>query len=205
MTRGIALGVAAAFLVLAIAIGIVARASHERASQGGSALDADALRGTPVDPPTVARDFTLSDANGRARHLIVPNARATMLFFGYTHCPDACPLALASLGKAYRTLDAARAARVRVVFVTVDPQRDTPSVLRAYARGFDPHVVALTASPERLAEVWKAYGVRVDRATREIAHGDVISAIDGNARVVAVYPSDAPAADLAADMRALTR
>ena len=126
--------------------------------------------GTPIVPPKAAGDFVLVDGNGRPAHVLAPGFAATFLFFGYTHCPDECPLALATLGRAYRKLTPEEAARTRVVFVSVDPQRDTP-----------------------------AYGVAVNPGTHDIDHGDAIYAIDARNRVILVYPPDAPAADLAGD------
>ena len=159
--------------------------------------------GTPVDPPKAAADANLTDGGGRAGHVLERNAAATFLFFGYTHCPDACPLALASLGNAYRKLPPATAARVRVVFVTVDPARDTPPVIDAYVRKFDRHIVGLGGSQTTLARLWKAYGVQVDPTSREIGHGDEIYAIDRSAHVVLVYPPDASAGNLAKDAATL--
>lgn len=195
--RRFAIVAALAFVVAALALVLVSRATHRETS-----VDVASLRGTPLVPPKVAHDFVLTDGDGHAAHL-VDAAKTTFLFFGYSHCRDTCPLALAALGKAYRTLDAASAERTGIVFVTVDPGRDTPTVVRDYARAFDPHVLALTGSRERLASVWDAYGVRIDAASHEISHGDAIYAIDRSAHVIAIYPPNAAVSDLAADMRTL--
>jgi len=194
--RALAFGIAAAFVVLALTIALFA----PRAERG-----ATASHGTPVDPPKQAADFILSDGDGRPAHIVDRAYPVTMLFFGYTHCPDTCPLALAALGRAYRSLDAAQQARTRIVFITVDPLRDRPAVVRAYVRNFDPHVVGLTGSLRELARVWTAYGVRVDARTREVGHGDTMYAITSDGRVAYVYPPDTLATDLAADLRALAR
>ncbi len=194
--RALFVSLATALILTAIAIAIFAprRAPH-----------ADVTFGTPVLPSKRAPDFVLIDGAGRPAHVVDSNYPVTMLFFGYAHCPDACPLALAALGRAYRSLDTARRTHVRIVFVTVDPVRDRPAALRAYVRNFDPHIVALTGSTNELAHVWDAYGVRIDARTREIGHGDTIYAIVGNARVAYIYPPDTPAQNLAADLSALTR
>ena len=155
--------------------------------------------GTPVEPPKSAADATLTDGTGASAHVLDGSAAATFLFFGYTHCPDECPLALASLGTAYRKLPAATAARVRVVFVTVDPARDTPSVINAYVRKFDPRIVGLGGSRATLARLWQAYGVHVDPRSREIGHGDEIYAIDRSSHIILIYPPDATPGDLAKD------
>jgi protein SCO1/2 len=160
--------------------------------------------GTPIVPPKAAGDALLTDQDDRPAHVIASGYPLTLLFFGYTHCPDECPLAMASLAKAYRKLPSADRARTRVVFVTVDPARDAPAVMRKYVRAFDPHFVGLTGSLATLAPVWKSYGVEIDRKTRELSHGDAIYAIDGTSHVVLIYPPDATAASIAADAAKLT-
>ncbi len=163
----LALGVALALCVLA---GFVALAVHQQnvaATNPSSHLYA----GTPVDPPKPATDFTLIGNDGRPAQLLAAKTPLEFLFFGYTHCPDECPLAMGSLGRAYRQLSAEDRARTRVVFVTVDPERDTPAVVNAYVRGFDQHFIGLSGSPAQLAPVWRAYGVTVDAKTKEIGPG----------------------------------
>jgi protein SCO1/2 len=191
----LALGVALALCVLA---GFVALAVHQQnvaATNPSSHLYA----GTPVDPPKPATDFTLIGNDGRPAQLLAAKTPLEFLFFGYTHCPDECPLAMGSLGRAYRQLSAEDRARTRVVFVTVDPERDTPAVVNAYVRGFDQHFIGLSGSPAQLAPVWRAYGVTVDAKTKEIGHGDAIYAIDGKHETILVYPPDVKASDLRSD------
>ena len=194
--RALFAGMALALVVIAVLVAVTAHRDRPAAL---------AFRGTPVEPPKAARDAVLEDADGAPAHVLRDDAAVTFLFFGYTHCPDACPLALASLGRAYRSLTPNVAARTRIVFVTVDPARDTAPVVRRYVRAFDPHIVGLTGAPGALARVWNAYGVTVDARSREIGHGDAIYAIDRSRRVVLVYPSDASAADLAHDATAFVR
>jgi len=198
--RTLALAAAAVALVAALAIAL----SASRPAHGPGTANA-AFIGTPVGPQKPAGDALLRDGTGRPAHVIVPGAAATVLFFGYTHCPDECPLALAALGRAYRMLPAAAAARTRIVFVTVDPARDTPAVVARYVRNFDPHLVGLTGEARTLADLRDAYGVRVDARTHEIAHGATVYAIDATDRVRFIYPSDTPAKDFAHDLALLAR
>lgn len=198
ISRSLALGFAAGFVVLALAVALFATRRPPPAI-------AVAMHGTPLSPPKTALDFVLLDGGARPTHLLDRADAVTLLFFGYTHCPDACPLALASLARAYRSLDAERRLRTRIVFVTVDPKRDRPPVMRAYAAKFDPHIVALTGPAADLARVWRAYGVRVDPSSHEVGHDDTIYAIDADARVTYVYPPDSSASDLASDLRVLAR
>jgi protein SCO1/2 len=165
--------------------------------------NANAFAGTPVEPPKTAQDFALVGDSGKTEHVLRAGTPLEFLFFGYTHCPDECPLAMASLGRAYRMLTPPERASTRVVFVTVDPARDTPSVMRAYVTRFDPHFIGLTGGATQLARVWQAYGVQIDAESKEIAHGDAIYAIDGHGKVVLVYPPDVAATALAGDARKL--
>jgi protein SCO1/2 len=190
--RAIVLGIALALMLVA---GIVAAGlRRDRPAPG-------AYAGTPVDPPKTASDFVLIDGKGKPAHLLDARKPIEFLFFGYTHCPDECPLAMASLGRAYRSLTPSQRAGVRVVFVTVDPDRDRAPVVERYVKSFDADFVGLTGTRTELARVWTAYGVTVDPATKEIGHGDAIYAIDANEKVVLVYPPDTRAADLAKDAR----
>jgi protein SCO1/2 len=160
--------------------------------------------GTPITPPKLATDAILDDTNGTPQHIVEPGYATTFVFFGYTRCPDECPLALASLGRAYRDLSDAARARTRIVFVTVDPAHDTPQILARYAGHFDPHIVALTGTRTALAKVWSAYGVEVQPQGKDlIGHGDSIYAIDATGHIVLVYPPDATAADLTHDAKTL--
>ncbi|MBD5654640.1 MAG: SCO family protein [Candidatus Eremiobacteraeota bacterium] len=198
MTRLRAIGFAGAGIAIVIAIAI-AFFSPLRESKSESTF-----RGTPFEPPKAATDFVLTGGNGRPAHVIDPSYDATFLFFGYTHCPDECPLAMASLGRAYRKLTTAQASRTRVVFVTVDPKRDTPPVVERYVTNFGTKFVGLTGSAATLRRVWQAYGITIDARTHDIAHGDSIYALDRSKRIVLIYPPDVAAADLAADAAALT-
>ncbi len=194
-----ALGAGAIGAVLLIALLVVVFARRDFAHDPHYA-------GTPLDPPKLATDAILTDTSGFPRHILEPGYAATFVFFGYTHCPDECPLALATLARAYRSLDFAVRSRTRVVFVTVDPAQDTPAVLGRYIAHFDPHFVALTEARPRLATVWQAYGVEVQPQAKElIGHGDAIYAIDASGHIVLIYPPDAKANDLAHDANELAR
>lgn len=92
--------------------------------------------------------------------------RYRIVYFGFTFCPDVCPVDLALIGAGLRRFeaqDAARAERVVPIFITVDPARDTPAVVRAYAARFHPRIVALTGSDEEIAQVARRYGVMYQR------------------------------------------
>jgi protein SCO1/2 len=105
-----------------------------------------------------ARKLELPDADGRPRTLADFKGKVTLVFFGYTQCPDVCPSTLSELAAVKRALGA-DGARVQGVFVSVDPQRDTPQVLREYMRSFDADFVALTGTPEQIKQAAQEFKV----------------------------------------------
>ncbi|MET4579381.1 SCO family protein [Ottowia thiooxydans] len=115
-----------------------------------------------------AKGFKLTDVNGQARTLEDFKGKVVVLFFGFAQCPDVCPTTLSELAEVKKMLGA-DGDKLQGVFVTVDPERDTPEVLKAYTAAFDPSFVALYAdSPEKLAETtkdFKIYFKKVDGKT----------------------------------------
>jgi protein SCO1/2 len=103
-----------------------------------------------------AKDFALTDHNGQLRSLKDFQGKAVVMFFGFTQCPDVCPTAMAELAEV-RKLLGKDGERVQALFVTVDPERDTPELLKAYMANFDPSFLALRASPEQLAAMAKDF------------------------------------------------
>ena len=104
------------------------------------------------------RDFRMKDQDGRERSLADFRGKAVVLFFGFTQCPDVCPTTLGEIVQA-RQLLGADGDKVQAVFVTVDPERDTPEVLKAYLANFDPGFVGLRGSPEELAALAKDFKI----------------------------------------------
>lgn len=114
-----------------------------------------------------ARDFPLPDADGKMRSIKDFAGKAVVVFFGYTQCPDVCPTTLTELAQVKKLLGP-DGDKVQGVFITVDPARDTPEVLKAYMANFDPSFVALRGSDEQLAAVakdFKAYYKKADGKT----------------------------------------
>ena len=105
-----------------------------------------------------AKDFQLPDTEGKVRSLQDFRGKAVVVFFGFTQCPDVCPTTLAEIAQAKQLLGP-DGAKVQGIFVTVDPERDTPEVLKAYMANFGPDFVALRGSPEQLAAVAKDFKV----------------------------------------------
>ena len=128
-------------------------------------LDDRPWHGTPLDPPADAPALLLTGAGGRPYDLATDRGRAVLVFFGYTRCPDVCPTTLADWARARQALGA-DTARVRFLFVSVDPERDTPDSAAAYARRFHPTFVGVGGTPAQIATVTGAWGIS---ATAEAA------------------------------------
>jgi protein SCO1/2 len=105
-----------------------------------------------------AKDFQLPDQNGQLRSLKDFQGKVVVLFFGYTQCPDVCPTTMTELAQVRKQLGA-DADKLQVVFVTVDPERDTPEVLKGYMANFDPSFIALRGTPDQLAAMAKDFKV----------------------------------------------
>ena len=116
------------------------------------------FRSIDITGATYAQRLDLPDADGKPRSLADFQGKVVIVFFGYTQCPDVCPTALAEISELKNRLGA-DGAKVQPVFVTVDPERDTPEVIKAYVGGFGPDVVALRGTPEQTQAVAKEFKV----------------------------------------------
>jgi protein SCO1/2 len=116
----------------------------------------------PLAGARIGGPFMLTDQTGARFSSASLEGKHRLVYFGYTFCPDVCPVDLQQIGlalKRFETDDPERAARVQPLFVTTDPARDTPAVLKEYVAAFHPRLIGLTGSPEEIAAVSKAYGV----------------------------------------------
>jgi protein SCO1/2 len=163
------------------------------------------FEGVAVDPPRTmpAVSFILPDSG---RYTLGAEAgRPLVVFFGYTHCPDVCPTTLADWKRVKAQLGA-KAARVRFVFVTVDPERDTPEVALRYARQYDSTFVGLSGDAPTTARVMEAFGVAAAKeegtaATAYlVSHSSQVFLLDADGRLVALYPFGTRWEALAADL-----
>jgi protein SCO1/2 len=119
----------------------------------------------------IGGDFDLVDQNGQTRRAADFRGRLMLVFFGYTYCPDVCPTELQAMSEALDQLGP-RAEEVTPVFISVDPERDTPDQLRLYVESFHPQLVALTGSPDQVAAAARAY--KVYYAKRPQKDGDYL-------------------------------
>lgn len=164
-----------------------------------------------ADAPA-AYDFHLTDQSDHALSLDQLRGKAVVLTFGFTHCPNICPLTLANLSRAYNLLTPEQKQKVQVVFVSVDPRRDTPEQLRGYTPFYNSAFTGATGTPDELARTAKAYGVfyaadpPVDPAKPDnynVTHSAYVYLIDKAGRWRAIYRHDQlPERDrLAADLK----
>ena len=164
------------------------------------------FRSTDITGAPYGKALDLTDPSGKARHLEDFRGRLVVLFFGFTHCPDVCPTTLAEVAGALKALGA-DAAQVQVLFVTVDPERDTPQALAAYVGAFDPRFLALrgdAAATQRVAKEYKIfYEKRPQGASYTIDHSAQSYVIDRQGRLRLLVRHDRIGQDLAADLRTL--
>ncbi|MDZ7269445.1 MAG: SCO family protein [candidate division KSB1 bacterium] len=136
-------------------------------------------------PATPISDFVLQDQHGRPFKLSEQRGRVVVFFFGYTFCPDVCPLTLSTWKRVHDALQA-DTARVRFVYVTVDPERDTPEKLKTHLAIFHPGFTGLTGSPEALREVYADFGVYAEKVN--IAAGASGYLVNHSTRMFVVDP-----------------
>jgi protein SCO1/2 len=143
---------------------------------------------TPVGAP-----FALPDATGKLRRLDDFRGRLVLLYFGYTHCPDVCPTDLVAIASALKALGPRAAAHIQPIFITLDPARDTPQVLREYAAAFHPSFIALRGGqPEtrRIARSYKLFYEKVPdgHGGYAIDHAAFTFLLDRAGQYVAFFP-----------------
>ncbi len=158
--------------------------------------------GIPIGGP-----FSLIDGDGRTVTDAAFRGRWMLVYFGYTHCPDACPTALQDMANALDQLGPRRK-EVAAVFITVDPQRDTPPVMKDYAAAFDAGIVPLTGSDEAVAAAAKAYRVYFAKHPTkdggyDMDHSSIIYVMDPRGRFVANFTHETSPDQIAAKLKAL--
>ena len=135
-------------LLLVVALAVAACSGPERPQ----------FKSTDITGADYAKDFSLTDHNGQPRHLADFRGKVVTVFFGYTQCPDVCPTSLAGMAEVMRLLGS-DAARLQVLFITVDPERDTRELLAQYVPAFNPSFLGLYGDPATTAAVAKDFKV----------------------------------------------
>jgi protein SCO1/2 len=172
----------------------------------------DTYRGGLVTPPLPKPRFVLTDTSGASYDFWNRTlGSVTLLFFGYTNCPDQCPMHMANIGVAVRKLPFGIADQVKLVFVTTDPARDTPAQLRRWLDNFDQHFVGLTGSKAALEAVQKAAGVvpayKTDArsGSYSVAHANFVVAYTKDNLAHVIYPGGVSKEDWIHDLPLLIK
>ncbi len=167
------------------------------------------LRSGVFKPPRSAPDFTLQGSNGSELKLSHYRGKVIALGFGFTTCPDVCPVTLAKLAQARKKLGAV-GKKFQVVYVTVDPERDNPERMRKYLTAFDPTFIGATGTLEQLADVNKAYGILANKQLVKgsqseylVHHSSFVYLIDRQGNLRAMMPFGGSVDDLASDVKTL--
>jgi protein SCO1/2 len=167
-----------------------------------------AFTGIDITGADYATGFALTDHNGQARTLADFQGKAVVIFFGFTQCPDVCPTSLGELAEARRLLGA-DGERLQGLFISIDPERDTPEIMKEYMANFDPSFLALYAAPEALPELAKSYRIYYKKVpgstptsyTMDHSAGSYVYDAKGRIRLYHRYGSGAQA--LANDVKRL--
>ncbi len=189
-------------LVLAVVLAGGCDTIRDAASGGFNGVELTDLKTAP--------EISLADADGNLFELGAQRGRVVLLFFGYTHCPDICPTTLADWSRVRAALGA-DADKVRFVFVSVDPDRDTPAISQAYATRFNPAFIGLTADDATIARLRSGLNLvaQVEQADSSgvygVAHSSQVYLVDQKGRLRILYPFGSTAGDMLGDIQRLVR
>ncbi|MFO7277760.1 MAG: SCO family protein [Pseudomonadota bacterium] len=165
--------------------------------------DPQLTSGTWLPQPRELPEFQLVDHTGAPFTRESLRGHATLVFFGFTHCPDVCPATLAKLAQVKQ---AASMPQLRVLLVSVDPERDTPEALAAYVRAFDREFTGVTGDPQAVAQLTRSFGVATARTELPgggytVDHSAAVFLLDAQGRMVAVFTPPFEVARMAEDLQ----
>ena len=158
----------------------------------------------PLEGATIGGPFTLTGETGKPVSSSSFDGKYRLIYFGYTFCPDVCPVDMQTLMKGYKqfeTQDADRAAKIVPLFITLDPARDTPDVLRQWTDAFDPHLIGLTGTPAQIDAVAKQFAIYFKR---DAPDSDGAYLVDHARMALLMGPKGEPIALIAHDKDAAT-
>ncbi len=164
------------------------------------------FKGVVLQSPQPAPDFELTGAGGQRVKLSDFRGKIVLLFFGYTFCPDVCPTTMLELKKAMDILGPEKASKVQVIMISVDPERDTPDRVDAYAKNFNPNFIGLTGTPDEIAEVATMYGIYYEKEEGTAATGYLVShtatvtVVDQEGYVRLLFRYGMPPEEIASDL-----
>jgi len=175
---------------------------------GVAACGAGGGQEPPLSGAKIGGPFTLVNQDGRTVTDRDFQGKYRIVYFGFANCPDICPTDLARIGQALRTFeksDPARGARVQPIFISVDPERDTPARLKEYVAAFHPRLAGLTGTPQQIADAAKAYAVYygkvpADNGEYTMDHMRVIFLMDPDGKPLVMLPHEKDAAAIAAEL-----
>ncbi len=175
------------------------------------AIAADKLKSGVFEPPRAAPEFVLPASTGGDFKLSSTRGKVVVLEFGYTNCADVCPVSLASLAQARKAMGS-NAADVQVVFVTVDPARDTPARLKGYLSNFDPTFIGVSGTQQQVDAMLKSYGISATKKMVEgsktdyaMHHSSYLYFIDRKGMQRALMPFGRPPAEIVHDLTVLLK
>jgi protein SCO1/2 len=196
---------AATLGLAAVVIACCGCGSSSSSPKAERSVAAPKLRGQAIPNGAPALPFALRDQNGRLTRLTDQRGRLVLIAFLYTECRDVCPLIAGGLNRSVQALGD-RANDVRILAVSVDPQRDTPAAVRRYVRThhLGPQFHWLIGTKAQLARVWQDYNILVERRTLDqIAHAAPVYLLDRNGKPRVLYPPPPRQPDIEHDLRAL--
>lgn len=158
-----------------------------------------------AQPAAIGGPFQLTDQNGKAVTDKNLKGKPTLIFFGYTHCPDVCPTSLFEISEVLRALGK-DADKVNAVFISVDPERDTPATMKDYLSSFDPHLEGLSGDPAETAKVVTSYRVYAKKVPTKdgdytMDHTALIYLMDRDGRFVSPFNLKRTPEEAAADLK----
>ena len=193
---------AAAVFGLALIVGTVSgcgTSSSANSASAGSGFVVDSspsslFDGIQLTQPFAKPDITLTDSSDKQFNLVQgTQGKLTLVYFGYTHCPDVCPTTMATLAATMRSLTPAQAAQIDVVFISTDPHRDTPAVLHTWLGQYDPAFIGLTGDFTTIQKAAGALGITIDPPVKlpdgnyTVTHGAEVIAFDTKDKGYLVY------------------
>lgn len=142
---------------------------------GGTSTPAGTTAGAELPVLPIGGDFTLIDQDAQPFTLSALKGKVVLVFFGYTMCPDACPTTLSKLSSAYSRLDPEERARVKTVYISIDPERDTPAVMKEHLTYFGVDAIGVTGTVEDTARVARQFGAHFEKTSDKTAAGYLMS------------------------------
>jgi len=198
-------------LVLGLALVVLAGCTAGADNPGGGIVQREGdpkgfVGGTSLEQTYPMPDQVLTDTSGNDFNLKTsPSTSATLVFFGYTNCPDVCITVLADVAQAMKRIDPSSRQQIQMIFITTDPNRDTPAVIRAYLDRFDPSFIGLTGKLDTIKLVAGKVGVDISGMKKlpsggyEVGHGAQVTGFDRHRVGIVIWTPSTSVGDLKTD------